>query len=73
MALKSLQESWLDTSDSGMGELMIAILSWVAKQERLRISERTKAGLKIAKENRNFLEEKKEAKTKAKETTEVIC
>jgi len=31
------------------GELMIAIAAWIAKQERLRISERTKAGLAIAK------------------------
>jgi DNA invertase Pin-like site-specific DNA recombinase len=27
------------------GELMIAIAAWIAKQERIRISERTKAGL----------------------------
>jgi len=27
------------------GELMLAIAAWIAKQERLRISERTKAGL----------------------------
>jgi DNA invertase Pin-like site-specific DNA recombinase len=40
-----LQESWLDTSDEGMGQLLIAIFSWIAKQERQRISERTKAGL----------------------------
>jgi len=51
VALKSLQESWLDTSDEGMGQLLIAIFSWVAKQERLRISERTKAGLLVAKTN----------------------
>lgn len=48
VGIKSLQESWLDTSDEGMGHLLIAIFSWVAKQERLRISERTKAGLQIA-------------------------
>jgi len=30
------------------GELLMAVLAWVAKQERLRISERTKAGLAIA-------------------------
>jgi DNA invertase Pin-like site-specific DNA recombinase len=30
------------------GELMIAIAAWIAKQERIRISERTKAGLAIA-------------------------
>ena len=45
VSLKSLQESWLDTSDDGMGELLIAIFSWVASQERKRISERTKAGI----------------------------
>ena len=51
VSLKSLQESWLDTSDEGMGQLLIAIMSWVAKQERVRISQRTKAGLVRAKEN----------------------
>jgi DNA invertase Pin-like site-specific DNA recombinase len=30
------------------GELMMAIAAWIAKQERLRISERTKAGLERA-------------------------
>jgi len=49
VGLVSLQESWLNTSDDGMGELLIAILSWVASQERKRISERTKAGLVHAK------------------------
>lgn len=51
VALKSLQEGWLDTSDEGMSQLLIAIMSWVAKQERERISERTKAGLVRAKNN----------------------
>jgi len=51
IGLKSLQEGWVDTTDSGMGELLIAILSWVAGQERKRIIERTKAGLEIAKAN----------------------
>ena len=49
VALKSLQESWLDTRDDGMGQLLLAIFSWVAEQERKRISERIKAGLKNAK------------------------
>ena len=48
VALKSLQESWLDTRESGMGELLLAIFSWVAQQERQRMSERIKAGLKNA-------------------------
>lgn len=30
------------------GELMFAVSAWIAKQERIRISERTKAGLAIA-------------------------
>lgn len=30
------------------GELMLAIAAWIAKQERLRISERTKAGMQRA-------------------------
>lgn len=46
VALKSLQESWLDTRDSGMSELLLAIFSWVAFQEKKRISERIKASLK---------------------------
>lgn len=31
------------------GELMLAIAAWIAKQERLRISDRTKAGMERAK------------------------
>ena len=45
IAVKSLQESWLDTRDEGLGQLLLAIFSWVAQQERKRIVERTKAGL----------------------------
>jgi DNA invertase Pin-like site-specific DNA recombinase len=49
VAVKSLQESWLDTRDEGVGQLLIAIFAWVAKQERKRIVERTLAGLERAK------------------------
>ena len=49
IALKSLQESWLDTRDEGLGQLLLAIFSWVAQQERKRIAERSKAGLERAK------------------------
>lgn len=45
VALKSLKESWLDTRDKGISELLLAVFSWVAEQERKRISERVKAGL----------------------------
>lgn len=48
VALKSLQESWLDTRDEGFSQLLVAIMSWVAQQERKRIVERTKAGLERA-------------------------
>lgn len=49
-SLKSLQEPWLDTSQEGVGELLLAFMSWVAQQERIKISERTKAGLAKKKE-----------------------
>lgn len=49
IAIKSLQESWLDTRDEGLGQLLLAIFSWVAQQERKRIVERTRAGLARAK------------------------
>jgi DNA invertase Pin-like site-specific DNA recombinase len=45
VAVKSLSETWLDTRDEGIGQLLISIFSWVAAQERRRIIERTKAGL----------------------------
>ncbi len=48
IALKSLQESWLDTRDEGIGQLLIAVFSWVAQQERKRIVERTRAGIERA-------------------------
>ena len=55
VALKSLQESWLDTRDEGLGQLLLAIFSWVAQQERKRIVERTNAGLEKARKNGKIL------------------
>jgi DNA invertase Pin-like site-specific DNA recombinase len=43
--LRSIQESWLDTSKEGISDLLIAFMAWIAEQEKKRISERTKAGL----------------------------
>jgi DNA invertase Pin-like site-specific DNA recombinase len=40
----SVREPWLDTGGP-VRELLIAIFSWVAEQERTRLVERTKAGL----------------------------
>ena len=45
---ESLTESHFRTTGPA-GELMLAIAAWIAKQERIRISERTKAGLARAK------------------------
>jgi DNA invertase Pin-like site-specific DNA recombinase len=47
--LKSYREEWLDAATPGVAELLTAILSWVAAQERERIRERVKAGLARAK------------------------
>ena len=69
VALKSLQESWLDTSDQGMGQLLIAIFSWVARQEKERISERTKAGLQRAKAGGKKLGRQKGSKDKGRRRT----
>lgn len=47
VALKSLTESWLDTSkDNPVAELVLSVMAWSAGEERRRISERTKAGIK---------------------------
>lgn len=37
------------------GELMLAVAAWIAKQERLRISERTKAGMERARRHGEVL------------------
>ena len=48
VALKCLQDGLIDTTDSATADLIIALLSWVAKREKDRISERTIAGLERA-------------------------
>lgn len=46
IGIKSLTESWLDTSrDNPMSDLIIAIMVWAGAEERRKISERTKAGI----------------------------
>ncbi len=66
VAIKSMQENWLDTSDEGVSSLLIAIISWVAKQERERISQRTKAGLLRAKAQGKQLGRRKGSKDKGR-------
>jgi DNA invertase Pin-like site-specific DNA recombinase len=43
----SVREPWLDTSGA-VRPLLIAIFSWIAEQERSRLSERTRAGMERA-------------------------
>ncbi len=43
--LKSMTESWLDTSQEGITEIVLAIMAWASAEERKNISERTKAGI----------------------------
>jgi DNA invertase Pin-like site-specific DNA recombinase len=46
-ALISITESWLDTrADNPMADLVLAIMAWASAEERRKISERTKAGIK---------------------------
>jgi putative DNA-invertase from lambdoid prophage Rac len=45
VAVWSLRESWTETSDPHVRELITAIMAWVARMESQRRSERTKAGL----------------------------
>lgn len=45
VALVSVQESWLDTTNPAVAELLLAIMAWLAQQESQRRSERTKAGM----------------------------
>lgn len=44
----SVKEPWMDTAGP-IRDLLIAIFSWVAQQERVRLIERTNAGIAAAK------------------------
>jgi DNA invertase Pin-like site-specific DNA recombinase len=54
IAIKSLQEGWLDTRDKGIGDLLFAIFAWTAEQERRRLSERVKLGLDRVRREKNI-------------------
>ena len=46
VGVKSMTEHWLDTSeDNPLSEMLLSIFSWVASEERRKISERTKLGI----------------------------
>lgn len=46
--VKSMKEPWLDP-DSPTYDLLLPIFAWIAKQERMRIGERVRAGMTNAK------------------------
>jgi DNA invertase Pin-like site-specific DNA recombinase len=53
--LWSYREPFLRETDPKIAELLLSILAWAAKQEHVRISERTKAGLELVRrENRSY-------------------
>lgn len=43
--LKSLEESWLDTSQDGVADLVLSVMAWANNNEKKKISSNTKAGL----------------------------
>lgn len=46
IGIRSLTEDWLNTSqDNPMADLILAIMTWAAANERQKISERTKLGI----------------------------
>jgi len=46
IGIKSLTETWLDTSETNpISEVILAIMLWAGAEERRKISERTKAGI----------------------------
>ncbi len=45
VAVVSVQEPWLDTTNPAVAELLLAIMAWLAQQESTRRSEQTKAGM----------------------------
>lgn len=46
VGIQSFTESWVNTGDDNpMNDLVLAVMSWAASEERRKISERTKAGI----------------------------
>lgn len=53
--LKSLNESWLDTSQEGVSDLVLGIMAWANNNEKKKISDNTKAGLVVARASGKIL------------------
>ena len=43
--LKSMMEGWFDTSQSGIADVILAMMAWMSEEERRKISDRTRAGI----------------------------
>ncbi len=51
VAIRSLRESWLDSTNPLTSELLVSIFGWLAKCEREQLIERTKAGIARARKH----------------------
>lgn len=60
----SFQETWLETTTAQLQDLLISVVGWVAQYESKRRSERTKAGMVIARAKGHLLGRPKGAKDK---------
>lgn len=55
VGLTSITETWLDISeDNPVSELILAVMSWFAGEERRKISERTKAAIQRQKQEGTY-------------------
>jgi len=43
--LKSLSDSWIDTENEGVTDIIMAVMAYASAEERKNISQRTKAGI----------------------------
>lgn len=55
VVMKALRDPWLDTSQEGVTDLILAVMAWAAAEESKKISDRTKAGLATAKRKGKIL------------------
>lgn len=73
VGLESKQEEWLDISDEGPGQVLLFFMAWIAKQERKRLSERVRAGMKRAKDGGAHIGRPDKSKDKGRRRTSGYC